>query len=170
MQYKHWWNNWVPLKVNFLGWRAVLNRLPVKSELKRRQVTLPEYVCGLCRVEEETCSHLFLNCPWAKEVWRGVDEWGNLGLGYIATIDQLLSGAIQQPQTTRILKTKHAVILVTLWAISKTRNDRNFNAIVTPSWRIIEQIKSQTYLWLKNRGASGITDWANWSKFPFTVH
>ena len=36
LHYKHWWNNWVPIKINFLGWWAALNRLPNLNSKKDR--------------------------------------------------------------------------------------------------------------------------------------
>ncbi|KAL4586442.1 hypothetical protein LXL04_011078 [Taraxacum kok-saghyz] len=164
LQYKHWWNSWVPIKVNFLGWRAALNRLPVKAELRKRHVQLPDHLCGFCNTEEETCEHLFLQCPWAKEVWRGVEEWGGFELRNIGSIQQLLSITNHQTQPTRDKKMTNTLLLVTLWALWKSRNDRNFNGRVTPPWRTIEEIKSQSFLWIKNRGVTTIPSWVNWWK------
>ncbi|KAL4582705.1 hypothetical protein LXL04_007264 [Taraxacum kok-saghyz] len=59
LDYKHWWNKWVPLKVNFLCWRAVLNRLPSKLELEKRQVSIPSIDCAICNMAEESCEHSF---------------------------------------------------------------------------------------------------------------
>ncbi|KAL4558636.1 hypothetical protein LXL04_036837 [Taraxacum kok-saghyz] len=56
-------------------------------------------------------------------------------------------------------KTANAIVLVTLWKIWKARNEKTFNGRRTPPWRIIEEIKSQSYLWVKNRGRNMITNW-----------
>ncbi|KAL4576429.1 hypothetical protein LXL04_012522 [Taraxacum kok-saghyz] len=170
LHYIHWWNNWVPLKVNFLGWRAALNKLPVKYELQKRQVELPNYCCGFCTGELETCAHLFLHCPWAKKVWRGVESWSKTELENINNIEHLLSYTAQQSLSNRDKKTRHAVIMVTLWSIWKARNEQIFNGKTIPPWRLTEEIKSQSDLWIKNRGPSEHTNLESWLTFPFTVH
>jgi hypothetical protein len=42
------WNNWIPLPVNFLGWRTSLNRLPSLVALQQRGVSIPFIVCLMC--------------------------------------------------------------------------------------------------------------------------
>ncbi|KAL4561230.1 hypothetical protein LXL04_033393 [Taraxacum kok-saghyz] len=165
LQYKHWWNNWVPLKVNFLGWRAVLNRLPSKTELLKRQVILSSYTCGRRKLAH-TYSYI---AHGQKEVWRGVERWCGIEMDNISSVEQLLTGTNQQHQTAKNKKIANAVFLVVLWSIWKARNDQNFNGKLVPPWRLIEEIKSQAYLWIKNRGSAGLTSWDTWSKFPFIV-
>ncbi|KAL4574105.1 hypothetical protein LXL04_020929 [Taraxacum kok-saghyz] len=52
LPYKHFWNNQVPLKIHFFGWRAVLNRLPSKSGLAKRGIPLPSTACAFCGSHE----------------------------------------------------------------------------------------------------------------------
>ncbi|CAH1420994.1 unnamed protein product [Lactuca virosa] len=58
LEYKHFWNNLVPIKINFFSWRAVLNRLPVKTELIKRGVVLNSGTCDLCGAGDESVIHL----------------------------------------------------------------------------------------------------------------
>ncbi|KAL4570624.1 hypothetical protein LXL04_026282 [Taraxacum kok-saghyz] len=171
LEYKHWWNNWVPLKVNFLGWRAVLNRLPSKQELKKRQVTIPSTNCDLCNMAEETCEHILIQCSWTEEIWALVRDWCGMDFTGTHTMEQRIEASLKMGQDNKKKKkTANAIVLVTLWTIWKARNKKTFNGRRTPPWRIIEEIKSQSYLWVKNRGRNMITNWGEWQNFPFEIH
>ncbi|KAL4586207.1 hypothetical protein LXL04_010839 [Taraxacum kok-saghyz] len=171
LEYKHWWNNRVPLKVNFLGWRVVLNRLPSKQELKKRQVTIPSTNCDLCNMAEETCEHIFIQCSWTEEIWALVRDWCGMDFTGTHTMEQRIEASLKMGQDNKKKKkTANAIVLVTLWTIWKARNEKSFNGRRTPPWRIIEEIKSQSYLWVKNRGRNMITNWGEWQNFPFEIH
>ncbi|KAL4584401.1 hypothetical protein LXL04_009002 [Taraxacum kok-saghyz] len=170
LPYKHWWNNWIPLKINFFGWRAVLNRLPTKLELAKRGVPIPSAYCRFCGQMEEDDSHLFLQCTWIKEVWERWSTWSELDLEGTHKVEQLLNLTHSTCQSTKQKKLIHAVTLVTLWTIWKARNDQIFNNRRTTPCRIIEEIKAQSFLWIKNRGREIQMNWNTWCIFPFAVH
>ncbi|KAE8701052.1 hypothetical protein F3Y22_tig00110548pilonHSYRG00062 [Hibiscus syriacus] len=70
-----WSNSSVPM-VEFLVWRAVLQRLPVLEELgKRGIVNLEACVCELFHKEREPANHLFFQC---ETVWRVWMRWFSL--------------------------------------------------------------------------------------------
>ncbi|KAJ0878916.1 putative reverse transcriptase zinc-binding domain-containing protein [Helianthus annuus] len=60
------WNKWCPIKVNFLVWRLIQDRIPTVIALQRRNVHLPSTQCKLCHEEEETTLHLFGSCLIAQ--------------------------------------------------------------------------------------------------------
>ena len=170
LPYKHWWNNWVPLKINFFGWRAVLNRLPTKLELAKRGVTIPSTCCSLCGLVEEDDSHLFIQCNWSKDVWALWSIWTEVELEGVSGVEQLFNLTHASCQSPKQKKLLHAVTMVTLWVIWKTRNDLVFNNRRTAPGRLIEEIKAQSFLWIKNRGKEVQLNWDSWCIFPFTVH
>lgn len=45
LPYKHWWNNWVPLKINFFEWHVVFDRLLTKYEPVIRGITMTSPNC-----------------------------------------------------------------------------------------------------------------------------
>nr|XP_043625455.1 uncharacterized protein LOC122596875 [Erigeron canadensis] len=59
------WNKLVPRKVNILGWRVLLNRIPTRSNLVNKSVEF----CPICDNTVETSDHLFGNCEIALKVW-----------------------------------------------------------------------------------------------------
>ena len=62
------WDSDAPLKCKFFAWLASLNRcLTTDNMLKRGWTCDP--ICKICRVGDETCLHLFLNCPFSGQIW-----------------------------------------------------------------------------------------------------
>ncbi|KAK4392149.1 hypothetical protein Sango_1992700 [Sesamum angolense] len=62
------WSANVPGKVRVFLWKLAQNALPTGSNLfkKLRDVVL---VCPYCGSEEEDTEHVFLRCPFARQVW-----------------------------------------------------------------------------------------------------
>ena len=170
LPYKHWWNNWVPIKINFFGWRAVLNRLPTKSELARRGVPMPSSFCSFYSQREENDLHMFLECSWVKDVWSVWITWSELDLRGVQNVEQLLHLSHVSCQSPKQKKVMHAVMMVTLWVIWKARNDRIFNNRWSTPGSLLDKIKAQLFLWIKNRGKELHLNWISWCTFPFTVH
>jgi hypothetical protein len=63
------WDKLALPKVNFFFWMLVQNKLLTGDNLEKRKIAGP-HRCALCRSNSETTQHLFLECNFAKEVWR----------------------------------------------------------------------------------------------------
>ncbi|KAL4580950.1 hypothetical protein LXL04_017156 [Taraxacum kok-saghyz] len=169
LAYKHFWNNWVPIKVNFLGWRVVLNRLPSKRGLGNRGVHMTSTTCVLCDADEESETHLFLQCTWVKEIWASIALWCELDLSRIYSMEQILAITHALLQSNAQKKVVNTIILATIWFIWKAINDAIFNNKKVSSRLVVEGVKSNTFLWVKNRGKM-LLNWDSWSMIPFAVH
>lgn len=139
-------------------------------ELEKRQVILSNFNYESCIAIEETCQHIFLHCPWANETWAMLETWSVIDVSNPSSIEQLIYATNQLFQSNKQKKVANAIILVSLWSIWKAQNERIFKGVKTPPWRLIEEIKSQAYLWIKNRGNEVILNWDTWLNFPFMVH
>jgi hypothetical protein len=52
-------------------WLLLKDKLSTRNILKRRNMQLESYNCVLClQNTEETCQHLFLQCPFAVQFWQ----------------------------------------------------------------------------------------------------
>eukprot|EP00253_Pinus_taeda_P026904 PITA_26904 len=58
-------------KIDFFCWTVAHHSILTSDNLRRRGMEGPSR-CPLCKSDEETSNHLLLQCPFAKEVWRGV--------------------------------------------------------------------------------------------------
>lgn len=50
-------------------WCAMENKVPTWDNIQKRNKQGPGW-CYLCKNEEESTLHLFLGCPYIREVWR----------------------------------------------------------------------------------------------------
>ena len=67
-----WSNVWslgVKKKIQHFLWRAIHDRLPVATNLKKRGVEV-DVVCPQCGEEKETVEHLMFNCEKTKRIWE----------------------------------------------------------------------------------------------------
>ena len=53
------WNNCLPIKVNVFVWRLMLNKLPTRFNLDRRNINVDSLLCPNCLVDIETSNHIF---------------------------------------------------------------------------------------------------------------
>ncbi|PWA60768.1 hypothetical protein CTI12_AA379350 [Artemisia annua] len=61
------WCNDVPKKVNMFAWRVMLDRLPIRYNLTRREIEIESILCPTCGVGMEILSHALFACFFAKE-------------------------------------------------------------------------------------------------------
>ncbi|GJS32921.1 RNA-directed DNA polymerase, eukaryota [Tanacetum coccineum] len=69
------WIKSIPIKVNVFAWKLYLDRLPTRSNLSRRNVSLPSLACPLCDHVLEDSSHLFFGCSVAKDIQKLICRW-----------------------------------------------------------------------------------------------
>ncbi|PWA34451.1 RNA-directed DNA polymerase, eukaryota, Reverse transcriptase zinc-binding domain protein [Artemisia annua] len=84
------WVNWVPIKVNTLVWRIVKGRISTRVELCKRKIVLPCYSCPMCRLEDETVSHILFDCRFAFEVWTKVWLWSRLNHSDFGSLEDVI--------------------------------------------------------------------------------
>ncbi|KAL4572866.1 hypothetical protein LXL04_019654 [Taraxacum kok-saghyz] len=63
----------------------------------------------------------------------------------------------------------HAVTLSALWAIWKARNERSFNNANSSPAKVLDDIKTNSFQWIKNRSKGFVLNWDLWCSFPFAV-
>ncbi|KAE8696229.1 Zinc finger family protein, putative isoform 1 [Hibiscus syriacus] len=63
-----WFPAHVP-KFSLMAWMVLLDRLPSKDRLGRFGIVVSNSLCVLCGVGQESRNHIFLECPFASEIW-----------------------------------------------------------------------------------------------------
>lgn len=63
------WKTKIPSKIHHFLWRLLSRSLATGNNLRRRHITR-DVMCKRCFQREETESHLFFDCEYAKQIWR----------------------------------------------------------------------------------------------------
>lgn len=62
-------NTLIPIKVNFLHWRLLLNCTPTRASLTRKGAPLNSLVCLICANHDEDTNHLFAFYGFPRQIW-----------------------------------------------------------------------------------------------------
>lgn len=84
------WNSMLPKKVNISSWRLRLNRLPTRVNLDKRGIDLHSTRCPVCDDDQESQTHLFIECKVARELWKGIDKWWKSNLQTCTDVHSLM--------------------------------------------------------------------------------
>ncbi|TVU33383.1 hypothetical protein EJB05_25197, partial [Eragrostis curvula] len=141
------WNTWAPLKVKIFFWLASRRRIWT-SDRRRRHGLAAAPRCALCDQESETCDHLLVTCPFAREVWWQALSWAKCScqFGNASTLqDWWEQSEGHQPETRR--KGFNTLFMLTAWSIWKERNARVFEGKISTSSQVVQRIKGDAELW-----------------------
>ncbi|MFS8023181.1 hypothetical protein Hanom_Chr16g01448441 [Helianthus anomalus] len=58
------------------------------------------------------------------------------------------------------------IVMVTTWALWNTRNVEIFQDKDTKIMEVVAEVKSRSFLWLKNRSKFKCIDWKDWAIYP----
>ncbi|XP_022004376.1 uncharacterized protein LOC110901927 [Helianthus annuus] len=163
--YAHEWCNWIPAKCNIFAWRAEMERLPTRVELRKRKINFENELCVFCGAQEETANHLFTGCAIAAGVWQAVSTWCGIPHIFAFTVKDLLEMHKLIPMSARRKEVLRGVIIIACWRIWKARNERIFEDIKSSVAEIVADLKVLGFLWLKNRQKSVFVEWKDWCKF-----
>ncbi|KAH1226723.1 hypothetical protein HKD37_11G032628 [Glycine soja] len=72
------WELQIPTKASFFAWRLIRNKLPTKTNLRRRNVEINDSMCPFCRNFEEDAAHLFFSCDRVMPLWWKSMSWINM--------------------------------------------------------------------------------------------
>lgn len=60
-------------KHKFFFWLLLRDRLSTRNILRRKNMHLDDYTCVFCHLNyEETCFHLFFECPFSRSCWQAI--------------------------------------------------------------------------------------------------
>lgn len=121
------WNIDVPPKVQFLLWRGLLDRLPCRINLARRNVVLQASCCVFCLKHMETMDHVFVQCEEMRQIWNNCFRWFN----YSNVFTNLLVDNFNQYPICLLYKTEiskwRIVWTAVIWCTWNMRNNIIFS-------------------------------------------
>ena len=166
----NFWSSLVPLKVNILVWRMMVNALPTKVNLQRRGILLTSIECGLCHSREEDLDHCLFRCNKLDPLWRKVWAWCDLSGARTDSVisfkNMLLTHASHRIRNELV----HAIIMATVWLIWNRRNrvvhspQEDANKILQEDLFPAVQILANLWIFYRNPELKGF--WQQWAPLP----
>lgn len=108
----------MPPKVKDFLWRVCRDCLPHKVNLRSKHIVV-DTICPRCDNNLENSWHIFVSCPFSKEVWRCAGMEGKLEelILLVEGISELVMKLITHPDTSFSVNS-----CMLLWQLWKDRN------------------------------------------------
>jgi hypothetical protein len=147
--FKSIWKCSAPSKVAGFVWLVLLDRVPTRVNLRRRQIVLGEgnYCCPFCGEDEETTVHLFVYCKCVVQVWRQIFDWLTLVFMLPHSIMSLLSLPIA---VVSLKSLRQGLVLIwnaVFWCVWRLRNKIIFDNGVFDLNGLVDDIKLVSWKW-----------------------
>jgi hypothetical protein len=160
------WKCGAPSKVCAFSWQALLDRIPSKENLRKRQIIqAPQASCALCGELEESTVHLFLHCKFSSLAWYDIMKW----LGFIIIVPPSLCSSFGSLLAVGRNKRERNCLAIIwnsfMWSIWKFRNDCVFNNKLVVLEELVDHVKFQAWKWFIGKVAKSpclLYEW-NWS-------
>ena len=114
------WCKILSIKVNVFLWRAILNRLPTRTNLDRRRIEIDSLLCPCCSSNVEDSNHVFFACNVALGLWKRIVLWLDLRIPEFVNMSdmfQWIDGNGVGSKQQRILNTTCVTLIWILWSI-----------------------------------------------------
>jgi len=134
------------------AWRVLLGRIPTRVGLRRRGVLLNTILCELCQAKEESCHHIFLECPFAMKVWTLCFKW--IGISFVQhNVPLMHFENFCLPQVSNkqnlLWKGVWACVVRSIW---EHRNSVVFKQGVVDAEETFLMAQLKSWQWLKHKG------------------
>lgn len=132
-----WFTEATP-KFSFITWLAAHNRLATGDRILRWNPQAMS-ACWLCNLDLETSDHLFFECPYSVEVWRGIVR--NLaGLGRYLQWNRLIQVIASGGKGRGINFLMRYCFQVVTYALWQERNKRRIGEQSQPAACLIQRV------------------------------
>ncbi|XP_060177787.1 uncharacterized protein LOC132607725 [Lycium barbarum] len=135
------WHKVLQPKHRFILWLAAQRRLLTRRGLISMGLDCDSDECVLCDMQHpEDSKHLFLDCPWAVEVWNAVSDWTRIQLPHL-DIHEALHMIKHKNWTSFKKEIATAVIEALVYNIWTTRNWKFFRGQTVNINFVVQQMK-----------------------------
>jgi hypothetical protein len=154
--FKFIWKSGVPSKVSALSWQLLLDKLPTRENLRRRNIlNSDESRCVFCDLLVESASHLFLHCSFTEEVWYALTRWLGVVLVLPPSVPLSYAMFVGCGSNKKRRKGFSIIWLAFIWVLWKARNDRVFNNITVDASTVVDLVQRLSWQWFLNNTAKG---------------
>ncbi|KAL0905080.1 hypothetical protein M5K25_027256 [Dendrobium thyrsiflorum] len=137
--FKFVWHRRYALRYSSFVWMAILEGLKTADILARRNILIPP-LCPLCQMENESISHCFFQCDYAFQVISSLlpSLQNFLMRPTLLQVFDCFEGDISIPAYEKNFC--YFVVCCSVYFLWKERNERRFNAAVSPIQTTVRKI------------------------------
>lgn len=120
--------SFAPMRVQFIIWKMLKQRLPTKVNLAKRVIitTNEDLKCPLCGAQDKNAVHLFFNYNFSTKIWHEIHNW--MGVQTVPRSNPffhfLQHRVLSESPPKGINLT--TIWICTIWTIWKARNEQIF--------------------------------------------
>ena len=118
------WKSCIPPSCSFILWRIMHGKMPTDENLRRRGC-ITVSICNLCISTDESSDHLFLQCPFATNIWCWLGAILHLPFNLVSFAALLSS--VPQNSSSQVCDIFVASVVHMLHGIWLVRNSLQFN-------------------------------------------
>ncbi|GJV98460.1 RNA-directed DNA polymerase, eukaryota [Tanacetum coccineum] len=155
------WIKSIPIKVNVFAWKLYLDRLPTRSNLSHRNVSLPYLACPLCDHVLDDSSYLFFGCSVTKDIQKLICRWWNLDVHPYESYEDWLSWFKSIRLGSKTKEVLEGVFYVSWWSLWNFRNQFLFASPIPRKDAIFDNIVLRSFYWCVARCNRTL----NWNSF-----
>ncbi|GJV61362.1 RNA-directed DNA polymerase, eukaryota, reverse transcriptase zinc-binding domain protein [Tanacetum coccineum] len=134
------WIKVVPKKINIHAWRVKMDNLPMRFNLSRRGIDLDSIYFPICNMTAETTSHIFFNCPMAKDIYKKITSWWDVNMLEVSSYEEWCAWFMSLHLQTKLKTYLEGVFFVTWWTIWTFRNKSVFGSSPHTKYHIVDDI------------------------------
>ncbi|GJY48454.1 RNA-directed DNA polymerase, eukaryota, reverse transcriptase zinc-binding domain protein [Tanacetum coccineum] len=162
------WNRLIPNKVNVFIWRLMLNKLPTRVNLDRRDIDVGSILCPICLEDIETVNHIFFSCNMAKDLWSMFAIWWDIDIPVCANVSEWFEWLDDLAVSNKVRSYIDGVGDSLMWHIWKFRNESIFSSSLPKKALIWDSIISHSFLWISSRNPKCNFCCGYWLQNPLT--
>jgi len=160
------WSLKIAPSVTVFAWRILLDRLPTRANLARREGQVGNVWCPMCQEGIETTQHLFTTCKVTQKVWDLCDRWvGNVTVGHNVITAHFQSFRLLS-QSQRVNKVWKGMWVATVSEIWNHINNVVFKGGVVDHEEIFSLAQLKGWLWLKHKSSGTSFSYSDWYLSP----
>ncbi|GKE31930.1 RNA-directed DNA polymerase, eukaryota, reverse transcriptase zinc-binding domain protein, partial [Tanacetum coccineum] len=145
------WNTLVPIKVNILGWRIRMDRLPTLEKLDQKGIYLSSLLCPVCNTYIEDVNHVFVRCELASQIWDRIFRWLDMVQPVFLSTTDIMDWIVSMHYSLKRKKVLEAIILTSMWVKWKYQNSTLFGSVKMKMSTIFDVIVSNAFEWCSSR-------------------
>ncbi|KAK1292716.1 hypothetical protein QJS10_CPB17g01023 [Acorus calamus] len=147
-KFKEIWKTKSPLKVRFFLWLVYQDKLLTKS-YRAKWAPREDKTCLTCGGGEETTTHIMIDCPMAKLIWKRVSEATELkdGCDSLETLWRVGKQIHTRGDKSAKNKVSQIIIPAVLWALWISRNHFLFRGTKVYEENVWEMAKHHIKDW-----------------------